>query len=141
MILLLQIKASIFRNFMPYKDNDVRRAYQKAAGKKYYEANKEKVKAASRVNKERARANFQSFKATLSCTQCGQNHPATLDFHHVVSHPDNQKINVLTKGGAYTKAIQEIMDKCIVLCANCHRIHHHNERAEAKEKLAKVALL
>jgi len=123
---------------MPYKDIGVRRAVQKAQSKKYYEANKEKVKAASRLSKERARANFQEFKASLSCTQCGQNHPATLDFHHLILHPDNQKINVLTKGGAYTKAIQEIMDKCVVLCANCHRIHHHDERSEAKRKGAEA---
>ena len=126
---------------MPYKDIEKRKAYQKLKSKQYYEANKEKVKASSKLSKERGRADFQIFKSSLSCTRCGENHPATLDFHHLIPHPDNQKINVLTKSGAYTKAIQEIMDKCIVLCANCHRVHHHDERAEAKEKLAKVALL
>jgi len=119
---------------MPYKDKKVRTEVQKIQSARYYELNKEKVKASSKASKERGRANFQTFKASLSCTQCGQNHPATLDFHHLVRDPANQKINVLTKGGAYTKAIQEIMDKCIVLCANCHRIHHHDERAEAKKQ-------
>lgn len=118
---------------MPYTDITKRRAIQKATSRAYYQVHKEKIKAASRLNKERARASFQAFKSTLSCTKCGQNHPATLDFHHLIPHPDNQKINVLTKRGAYTKAIQEIMDKCIVLCANCHRVHHHDERAEAKK--------
>ena len=126
---------------MPFKDIEKRKAYQRIKAKQYYEANKEKVKASSKLSKERGRADFQIFKSSLSCTRCGENHPATLDFHHLIPHPDNQKINVLTKSGAYTKAIQEIMDKCIVLCANCHRVHHHDERAEAKEKLAKVALL
>ena len=126
---------------MPFKDIEKRKAYQRIKAKQYYEANKEKVKASSKLSKERGRADFQIFKSSLSCTRCGENHPATLDFHHLIPHPDNLKINVLTKGGAYTKAIQEIMDKCIVLCANCHRVHHHDERAEAKEKLAKVALL
>jgi hypothetical protein len=119
---------------MPYKDIEKRKAVQKIKSKQYYLNNIEKVKESSRLSKERARANFQIFKASLSCTKCGQNHPATLDFHHLIPDPANKKINVLTKGGAYTKAIQEIMDKCIVLCANCLRIHHHAERLEAKKK-------
>ena len=123
---------------MPFKDIEKRKAYQRIKAKQYYEANKEKVKASSKLSKERGRADFQIFKSSLSCTRCGENHPATLDFHHLIPHPDNQKINVLTKSGAYTKAIQEIMDKCIVLCANCHRVHHHDERAEAKKKGAEA---
>jgi predicted HNH restriction endonuclease len=32
--------------------------------------------------------------------------------------------------GQFKKAYKEIT-KCIVLCANCHRIHHHNEKNPA----------
>jgi hypothetical protein len=119
---------------MPYKDIEKRRASQRIYAKKYYELNKTKIKLDSAASKIRSRVKFQVFKSRLSCEKCGQNHPATLDFHHVVSDPSNKKINVLARNGAYDKAIQEIMDKCIVLCANCHRIHHHDERAEAKKK-------
>lgn len=125
---------------MPYKDIEKRKAYQKLKSKQYYLDNIDRVKESSRLSKERARNNFQVFKASLSCTRCGENHPATLDFHHLISDPSNKKINVLTKGGAYTKAIQEIMDKCIVLCANCHRVHHHDERAESKKKNSQAEL-
>lgn len=80
-----------------------------------------------RAWKKRARAVFMAWKATLSCTQCGENHPATLDFHHHTPHPDNIKINTLMKTSRFTFAKKEIAEKCIVLCANCHRKHHWDD--------------
>ena len=53
---------------MPYKDIEKRKAYQKLKSKQYYLDNKERVKESSRLSKERARNNFQVFKASLSCT-------------------------------------------------------------------------
>lgn len=77
--------------------------------------------------KKRAKAAFMAWKATLSCTQCGEGHPATLDFHHHTPHPDNIKINALMKASRFAFARKEIAEKCIVLCANCHRKHHWDD--------------
>jgi len=98
---------------MPYKDLDVRRTSNKAWSVK-------------------ARAEFMAWKATLSCSVCGENHPATLDFHHHSPHPDNLKINQLMKAKRYSFAKKEIEEKCIVLCSNCHRKHHWDERVGAQ---------
>jgi hypothetical protein len=118
---------------MPYKDPEVRKAKHKEYSKKHYEENKARVIATSLENKKRARVEWQKYKATLACQNCGQNHPATLDFHHTVRDKSNRKINELTKIGSYHIARQEI-EKCAVLCANCHRIHHYNEKKVAKRK-------
>jgi hypothetical protein len=67
----------------------------------------------------------------LRCEHCGEDHPATFDFHHVKKDPDNVKVHKLIKNGAYKKILEEIK-KCIVLCANCHRKHHYEE-AQAKK--------
>lgn len=117
---------------MPYKDPEVRKAKHKEYSRKYYEWNKAEIMETSRINKNKARAAWQEYKKTLACESCGQNHPATLDFHHIVKDESNRKVNVLTTHGQYAAAREEIK-KCMVLCANCHRIHHHEEREEVKK--------
>jgi len=120
---------------MPYKDPEKRRAKAREYSKRHYAENKAEVIETSRVNKNKARAAWQAYKNTLSCVKCGQNHTATLDFHHIVIDKSNRKINQLTTKGQYAAAREEIK-KCMVLCANCHRIHHHDERA-TKRKIKK----
>lgn len=112
---------------MPYKDPVKRAECAKKSRKKHYEKNKIAISAKVQERKRGIRREFAAFKATLSCTKCGENHPATLDFHHVIRHPSNVKINELLKRGAIDRAIREIQEKCIVLCSNCHRKHHWEE--------------
>ena len=54
------------------------------------------------------------------CIHCGYDRcPAALDFHHV--DPSKKSFNISI---AYIRAwhhIQNELDKCILLCANCHR--------------------
>lgn len=120
---------------MPYKDPEIRKAKAREYRKKHYEANKEAVKARSAKSKKKMRQEFAEFKSRLSCTKCGENHPATLDFHHHTPHPDNKKINDLVRSGRVTFAMEEIMNKCIVLCSNCHRKHHYEENREKKAQI------
>ena len=68
---------------------------------------------------------FKKLKSTLKCEQCGENHPACLDFHHKNS---KEKISEISKMFATRKSKEKILkeiDKCIVLCSNCHRKLHH----------------
>jgi len=120
---------------MPYKDPAKKKEKQKEYAKKYYEANKDKIIAASGKARRSKRAEFAAFKSRLSCTKCGENHPATLDFHHVIPNPANKKITELIRAGRFNFAMEEIMAKCIVLCSNCHRKHHY---AEDKMKRAQI---
>ena len=112
---------------MPYKDPEKRRQAARKAQAKYYSHNKEKVIAATGANRRKVRADWASYKATLSCIQCGQKHPATLDFHHIIRKRDNKKVHRLINDGAWKQAREEIK-KCVVLCANCHRVHHAEKK-------------
>lgn len=119
---------------MPYKDPAVRKEKNAQYSRDYYTKNRTKILARVKRSKRDIKDKFAAYKTTLSCTKCGQNHPATLDFHHVEYHPNNKKVFKLVSDGHWWKRIEEELAKCIVLCANCHRIHHHEEREKIKQK-------
>jgi hypothetical protein len=113
---------------MAYKDpNDPR---QKAAQRRWYELNKDKVNATNTKNRTAYRKKWNDYKASLKCTNCGEDHPATFDFHHV-DRTNKRSVNELISNWQFAEALKEI-EKCVVLCANCHRKLHHKEYQEKK---------
>jgi hypothetical protein len=113
---------------MPYKDPEQRKAYHKEQSRKYYLANKNKIIATSKINRAVGKARWDTFKRTLKCTQCGFDHPAALDFHHTNPSEKENLVSKLVSSGCFAAAMEEVQ-KCIVLCANCHRIHHYEENS------------
>ena len=61
------------------------------------------------------------------CIKCGEKHPSCLDFHHRGGKKDKLGNISETRKFAVKRILEEIA-KCDVLCANCHRKHHWNER-------------
>lgn len=123
---------------MPYKDPEVRRQKQRTYSKKNYEKNKKDIIQKISVKKKAHKTWFANYKKQLSCVTCGFDHPAGLDFHHVERKKSNRKVYELLRDGHTKKRILEEVDKCVVLCANCHRVHHHEEHLIKKhKKLAK----
>lgn len=118
---------------MPYKDpNDPRKKENlRKSSARYYIHNKEKVQAATNKNRKDNRKLWNEFKATQKCSTCGANHPAVIDFHHIIRDHTKRSVHHLAKNGQYKRAIEEIK-KCIPLCSNCHRIHHWEERRAKK---------
>jgi protein-arginine kinase activator protein McsA len=112
---------------MPYKDASVRKAYHKQRSREYYLKNRDKVLASVKISRAVGKARWDTFKRTLKCTQCGFNHPAALDFHHKDPATKDRAVSWFIKNSQFTRAIEEAM-KCIVLCANCHRKHHWEEK-------------
>lgn len=109
---------------MPYKS----KAKQKAALQKHYLDNKQDYVKRANDRREGVKALLQEIKATKSCIECGESHPACLDFHH---RDRSEKVITISKGVTSNRLTkQKLLDeitKCDVLCANCHRKHHYNE--------------
>jgi phage FluMu gp28-like protein len=124
---------------MPYKDLEVRKLKQAGYSKTHYKKNKKEVIRKINVRKKAHKDWFAEFKSTLSCTVCGEDRPATLDFHHVTSVNTNKKVHKLVSDGHTRIRIQKEIEKCVVLCSNCHRIHHEKERKN-KRKLVATSL-
>ena len=65
------------------------------------------------------------------CIRCGEQDPACLDFHHRNGKDDKLgDIGTFRKFGK-ARLLAEIA-KCDVLCANCHRKFHRDERQEER---------
>ena len=117
---------------MPYKDKGKRAEHNKKYGAAWYKRNREKTIARTSLRKKRERQKFREYKAGLSCFFCGAKHPAIIDFHHPETSGDT-KVSKLIQRGSFKKAYEEA-DKCIPLCANCHRIYHWTEREGEKDE-------
>ena len=62
------------------------------------------------------------------CAICGYNKcDAALEFHHV--NPENKKFSLGARNTEYlSNRVIEELNKCILLCANCHREVHYKEK-------------
>jgi len=116
---------------MPYKDPKKRKEKAKEYSAKHYAANAKEHKTKVKKNRKASKEKWNAYKATLMCSQCGISHLAVIDFHHPPGTKE-YSVHELAKNGRFKKAYTEAA-KCIVLCANCHRIHHHNERLNSKK--------
>lgn len=106
-------------------------AYCKDCHKEYrkihYENNKQKyIDKASLYRKDFYKW-FENFKRTLKCHNCNESRHWVLDFHHLDSETKDNNVSTLIGTCSKTKVLEEI-DKCIVLCSNCHRDLHYQEK-------------
>jgi len=61
------------------------------------------------------------------CQICGYNKClAALEFHHIESHDKDFTISFASSSLKNMEEIKKELDKCILLCANCHRESHHS---------------
>lgn len=72
------------------------------------------------------------YKSRLGCARCDERHPACLDLHHRDASSKNPKLTKHARTGrAHTGGsrwwdlsyaeIEAELNKCDVLCSNCHR--------------------
>jgi len=70
---------------------------------------------------------FVALKKTYSCVDCGNDDYRVLDFHHIDNSTKEYNISqMVTKKMAKKKILKEL-EKCVALCANCHRIRHNRD--------------
>jgi len=105
---------------MPYKDKEQRNACQK----RHYQKNKSYYLQKKKARQEEIRTFVNDYKSNLKCERCPEDHIGCLEFHH--NDPGEKEIcisNICSTGWGKERILKEI-EKCIVLCANCHRKLH-----------------
>ena len=73
-------------------------------------------------------APFNRFKEEEGCRECGMQDYRCLDFHHKDSKTKKFAVN---QGSLFSRSEDALwieVEKCEVLCANCHRIRHALDR-------------
>ena len=57
------------------------------------------------------------------CLSCGYDkYPEALEFHHL--NPEEKDFNISSFRGYYFERIKPELDKCVILCSNCHKETH-----------------
>ncbi len=94
----------------------------------YYQRNRERLLKNQAEKNRRFAKNRRKwlvdYKKTLKCVRCEESHPAILTFHHRDNSEKSFEIgNAIKLGVGLTRLLAEI-EKCEVLCANCHAKEH-----------------
>jgi hypothetical protein len=106
---------------MAYKNAEDR----KAASKRHYEANKQSYLSRNKKYRQSIRLYIQAMKEASPCHDCGTSYPYyVMDFDHLDSQNKENDINFLSNTGRIGAVKREI-EKCELVCANCHRIRTH----------------
>lgn len=93
----------------------------------YYDRNRRAILEQKRNYKNKR---FLVEKFGNKCAHCGQTFPmCAYDFHHL--DPKQKEGRQALTAKRKERMLQE-SEKCILLCANCHRIHHWKEQQEWK---------
>ena len=108
---------------MPYKDIEKRRECRK----RWYKNNKDSEKQHIKRRKKEIKLWYQEYKEQLKCSKCSEDHPRCLDFHHRDKTKKEKLIPVMVAEGYSIKRILIEIQKCDVLCSNCHRKLHYLE--------------
>jgi len=94
--------------------------------KKYFEGpakerHLKQVKERKDAARDVARQYAWEYLCTHPCTQCGESDPMVLEFHHREGSEKDMAVGYMVSAGYSIPRIQSEIDKCDVLCANCHR--------------------
>jgi hypothetical protein len=107
---------------MPYKDP----GKQKESQRQYYERNKEAALINMRASRL-ARKRWLDQLKQKPCLDCKLEWPSyVMEFHHRDPKLKVASLGRLLYNSGRDKILEEI-EKCDLLCSNCHRIREHSE--------------
>jgi len=96
----------------------------------YYRNNKDSEQERIYIRKKEIRKWFNEYRASLSCSKCGESHPACIVFHHRNPKEKDMEVSKMASGGWSKIRVKNEVSKCDTLCSNCHKKLHWklNER-------------
>jgi hypothetical protein len=96
---------------------------QKQRQHESYLRNKEKVYQRMLQGRHKLMEDVTTYKVSKGCFFCPEKTGVCLDFHHINPNLKEDRISQLIVQNGRKKTFDEI-EKCIVICSNCHRKLH-----------------
>jgi L-lactate utilization protein LutB len=113
---------------MAFESDEARRAYFREYNKFWYRRHRERLLEERKQHNQELRQWLRQYKSKLCCIKCGESHPACLQFHH--RDRENKSFGIgsfIGRTHLSIKRLKKEIDKCDVLCGNCHAILHWRE--------------
>jgi len=108
------------------KSKDGFKSWCKSCSKVYdsnwFKNNKERKNKISNIRRKKITEEIRKFKQDLGCSVCDENDPICLELHHL--DPSEKEMNISDMKTHSIERIKKEMDKCVVLCSNCHKKVH-----------------
>ncbi len=92
----------------------------------WVDAHREHYREYCRARRQRTREWILEYKKR-GCSTCGESYPECLDFHHRDPKQKEFNIGLMASVISLDRIIKEV-EKCDLVCANCHRKLHSSER-------------
>ena len=119
-----------FKNKKLNKRASICKTCHKAYSKDHYQQNTQKYKdKANKRNKERLQANREYITEIKKqgCSLCSESNPCCIDFHHTDPTTKSGTVSQMVVSYLSIQTIQYEVDKCVLLCSNCHRKVHNGD--------------
>lgn len=97
------------------------------SSQKHAKANSNKFFKYTKERKEKFFKKFDEYKKKLVCNMCGEDRHYVLEFHHKDQNKKTGTIARIKQNCNWEQLMAEI-SICEVLCANCHREYHYNNK-------------
>ncbi len=89
----------------------------------HYQNNKDQYRDKNRLYRKEVKGFIDKYKSENPCS-CGESDIVCLEFHHKDSKKKDFNIANATQRGLSLEKIKLEIEKCIVICSNCHRKLH-----------------
>ena len=102
--------------------------------KKYYKDNWKKVTSKIYSAKKTRSTSIKDYVREIKergCNRCGEKRIPTIEFHHENSEEKEHNVSRMLQGNYGLETVKKEIDKCEVICANCHRVEHYQDTYES----------
>lgn len=91
----------------------------------YYANTDHRIETKERRRQELKQWFYEIKRDECECRECGEARPPALDFHH--QNDKTKDVSAMVNDGYGKDRIRAEINRCVVLCSNCHRKEHYEE--------------